>query len=546
MAGIPAIVDLGCQSSILNWKAAKALGYRLEKKGGREGGREGGEGGKVVTPTMAGEEEGVEGAGGIEVCFAEETRLSLGSSAPGSTSSMVSSSKGSSSSSSSSSSGSGSSSSYVEIPSRRLAIADLPVFAYAGLGNTPAMVLGLDVLGSASDRLILDWAQRRLTLEGPLLPSRLAKATLELPLVKCVSEKLALVSRGMGGGKEGGNTVFGVPWQYGVPAVMEEGGGEGGKEVLFMLDTAAGGTLLRKEMWEMCAGKEGRREGGEEDEIVQMAGPGAGGVVRARRVSVNLYLGGTSVREGHEMTMGAAVLLGGGKEGGEGGGGEWSSSERFDGILGQSFFGAFEVVDFDWRHAMLRCYEGGREGEEGREGGVDLKGLLDYWPVFPSPSSTPAGAARLRKGVAEDLLGSNSLLSVSVILNNQLNTPVVGLLDTGAQTSVLNWAAARALGIEGGKAKESQVVALGLDGRPVKLMYAKFDEVAFEGGREGGVVDVVPKHTGGKNLAIADVPGLAKLGLLETPALIVGLDLLEGGRGGRLVLDMKEGLLYIA
>ncbi|GAB5031797.1 peptidase aspartic [Nannochloropsis oceanica] len=502
---------------------------------GRERGREGGgEEGRVVTPTMAGEEEGVEGAGGIEVCFAEETRLSLGSGAPGSTSSKE----------------SGSSSSYIEIPSRRLAIADLPVFAYAGLGNTPAMVLGLDVLGSAADRLILDWAQRRMTLEGPLLPIRRAMATLELPLVKCVSEKVVLGTRETGGGKEMGSSIFGVPWQYGVPAVMEEGGGKGGKEVLFMLDTAAGGTLLRKEMWEMCAaGKEGGKEGGKEDEIVRMAGPGAGGEVRARKVSINLYLGGTSVREGHEMSIGAAVLLGGGEEGGREGGGEWSSSERFDGILGQSFFGAFEIVDFDWRHAMLRCYERGKEGEAGKEGGLALEGLLDFWPVSSSPSSTPAGAARLRKGVAENLLGSNSLLSVTVILNNQINKPVVGLLDTGAQTSVLNWAAARALGIEkgrGGRAKESQIVALGLDGKPVKLMYAKFDEVAFEGGRDGGGLDVVPNHTGGKNLAIADVPGLAKLGLLETPAMVVGLDLLEGGRGGRLVFDMKGGLLYIA
>ena len=29
---VPAIVDLGCQSSILNWRAANALGYRLNDK----------------------------------------------------------------------------------------------------------------------------------------------------------------------------------------------------------------------------------------------------------------------------------------------------------------------------------------------------------------------------------------------------------------------------------------------------------------------------------------------------------------------------------
>lgn len=48
------------------------------------------------------------------------------------------------------------------------------------------MVLGLDVLGAASDDLILDWEGRRLTLAGPLLPIKRALATVELPLVKCV------------------------------------------------------------------------------------------------------------------------------------------------------------------------------------------------------------------------------------------------------------------------------------------------------------------------------------------------------------------------
>lgn len=45
------------------------------------------------------------------------------------------------------------------------------------------MVLGLDILGSACDDLILDWEGRRLTLAGPLLPIKRALASLELPLV---------------------------------------------------------------------------------------------------------------------------------------------------------------------------------------------------------------------------------------------------------------------------------------------------------------------------------------------------------------------------
>ena len=71
----------------------------------------------------------------------------------------------------------------IHVPSRRLAIADLPVFEYAGLDKAPAMVLGLDVLGSG-ERLIMDWANRRLTMVGPLLPPKRAKADIELPMVR--------------------------------------------------------------------------------------------------------------------------------------------------------------------------------------------------------------------------------------------------------------------------------------------------------------------------------------------------------------------------
>jgi hypothetical protein len=48
------------------------------------------------------------------------------------------------------------------------------------------MVLGLDILGAACDDLIMDWEARRLTLAGPLLPIKRGRASVELPLVRCV------------------------------------------------------------------------------------------------------------------------------------------------------------------------------------------------------------------------------------------------------------------------------------------------------------------------------------------------------------------------
>lgn len=487
-AGIPAIVDLGCQASILNWKAAEALGYR-----------------KPTSPGTAGTVE-VQAVEGIEVAFADKTSLSLGQSHG------------------------------VHVPARPLAIADLPVFAYAGLGQVPAMVLGLDVLGSVQDTLVLDWSQRCLTVGGPLLPVKRNQAAVDMPLIR----REQAVERAPAGGQA---------YQYGVPAVL--GGTE--KEVVLMVDTAAGCMAVSQKAWETYADAQGGREGGPaEGQAVDMAGIGPGKGLKARRQSVTMHLGGSSVREGYELTTEVAVLEGG-REGGK---------DRFDGFLGQSFFGAYAVVDFDWRHAMLRCYS--EEKTEG-EKATTLDGLLDFWPPSPLPTSTPPSAspppnppqaARLHTGVARDRLGPNALMSVTVVVNGRKDVPCCGLIDTGAFTSVLNWAAARALGV--GKegeigvtvpARESGMVVVGLDGAPTEVTLARFDEVAFEGeaegGREGGAV-VVPTERGGVTLAVADLLGLQQLGLLETPAMIVGLDLLEGGRGGRLILDLVRGRLFLA
>jgi hypothetical protein len=46
-------------------------------------------------------------------------------------------------------------------------------------------------------------------------------------------------------------------------------------------------------------------------------------------------------------------------------------------------------------------------------------------------------------------------------------------------------------------------------------------------------------------LAVADLEGFGKLGLLERPAMILGLDLLDGGREGRVVLDTHDGRLFV-
>lgn len=537
-AGIPAIVDLGCQSSILNWKAARALGYKragkdtqtqTQKEG--EVGEKGVEGKtRIVTPQLAGEVEGeAQGEQGIEVCFAEETHMSLGAGK-------------------------------IELPSRRLAIADLPVFAYAGLKKTPAMVLGLDVLGSAGDWLVLDWAERRLTLQGPLFPIKQGKASLELPLLMFDSREEEEKDT-----KTHAQPPFGLLRQYAVPAVLGED-----QEAVLMLDTAAGATVLKSEVWEEYKVRFSARQAQQQqrgndknkkeeilEETIDMTGPGGSLSTdnKAKKVLLGMHIGGTESREGHAIVTHAAVLP------------VWGSAPKFDGVLGQSFLAEYPLVDFDLRHEMVRMYEREeREGEgegkgEGEKGSASaaassssssfsLEGRLDYWPV--PGSSTPPNAAKLIVGVATDLVGPNHFLAVHVHLNTHTHTPILGLLDTGAQTSVLNWQAAKALGLEEGSKEilSSTATAVGIDGRPTKLKYASFSQVAFEGkdGSTGQHLIIPPPEGQGHthtNIAIADMPGLAGLGLLEVPAMIVGLDLLDGGRRGRLVIDAEGGRLFV-
>lgn len=127
-----------------------------------------------------------------------------------------------------------------------------------------------------------------------------------------------------------------------------------------------------------------------------------------------------------------------------------------------------------------------------------------------------------------------SLVLFQVYLNGRTDVPIYGLLDTGGQTSVLNEAAAKALGLAASDVQESQFKALGLDQQPIALKYAYFKDIRLG-----------PQQVPGRNLAVADLPGLARVGLLDRPAMLVGMDVLDGGRNGRLIIDIERRRLTV-
>lgn len=128
----------------------------------------------------------------------------------------------------------------------------------------------------------------------------------------------------------------------------------------------------------------------------------------------------------------------------------------------------------------------------------------------------------------------HAMQCAQVFLAGKSDVPILGLLDTGGQTSVLNSAAAKALGLLDSETRESDYQVLGLDQKPVSLRYAYVADIRLG-----------TQQLPGRNLAIADLPGLARVGLLDRPAMLVGMDLLEGGRNGRLIVDIERKNLYI-
>ena len=117
-------------------------------------------------------------------------------------------------------------------------------------------------------------------------------------------------------------------------------------------------------------------------------------------------------------------------------------------------------------------------------------------------------------------------------------TPIPAILDTGAKGSIMNWAAARLLGLTPGSSglvKASAVKGVTVHGTPSVI--ATFRELRIGAARKPKV-----------SLRIADLPVFGSLGFADgKPAMIVGIDMLADRRfvidhpGKRLFLSKTTG-----
>jgi predicted aspartyl protease len=107
------------------------------------------------------------------------------------------------------------------------------------------------------------------------------------------------------------------------------------------------------------------------------------------------------------------------------------------------------------------------------------------------------------------------------------------ILDTGARGTMMNWAAARALGLtpDSPTLKPSDAVK-GATSHATPSMSAKF-----------GMLAIGEAHFPDRSIRIADLPVFAALGMAEGPAMILGMDAF---RDRRFIVDHPSKKLFIS
>ncbi len=127
---------------------------------------------------------------------------------------------------------------------------------------------------------------------------------------------------------------------------------------------------------------------------------------------------------------------------------------------------------------------------------------------------------------------AGGLIRVDLTLDGRATMPAV--LDLGAGATVINWHAALSVGVTRrtkGVTRVKQEI-LGADNQPLRAVVYRFRELSL-----GQVVWPAPP------IQIIDLPVFASLGLADGPAMIAGIDLLEGCR---LVLSYHDKVLYLS
>jgi len=176
-----------------------------------------------------------------------------------------------------------------------------------------------------------------------------------------------------------------------------------------------------------------------------------------------------------------------------------------DGILGRNFL-ARNDVEIDFVTKKLRMY---------KPGAIDAGTLTVRQMIAVPYGSFPAG-----------------LMRIDVQLDGKVDVPAV--FDLGAARSVVNWHAARALGVDAKAAEKLPAAAsvVGADDRALATSRHTFGRLAT-----GDLRVERPE------LHIADLEVFATLGVADGPAMVFGLDLVDDRR---LVIDYADQKIYVS
>eukprot|EP00667_Euglena_gracilis_P004787 EG_transcript_4818 len=183
-------------------------------------------------------------------------------------------------------------------------------------------------------------------------------------------------------------------------------------------------------------------------------------------------------------------------------------SSRTRGIIGLDFLARFDVL-FDFAGEVSRLYPRG------------------------SLKSSPLVAGR--RPVPYRVLPIGLLVpDARLVLNGKLGSTVLGILDTGASNSVMNWKAARTVGLTPNSPEliNSGMVLAGQDGNLMTTPEVDAELIIGKGEQATPV-----------RIGVGDLPGFQGMGVADSPVMLVGADVLR--QHGTMLLCMADRMLWL-
>jgi len=184
---------------------------------------------------------------------------------------------------------------------------------------------------------------------------------------------------------------------------------------------------------------------------------------------------------------------------------------RTRGILGLDFLSQFDVL-FDFTAAKCSLFP---------------RGSRKNSPLAKGMTAVPYRVLPLGLLVADVRLVLNTTRGSSIVL---------GILDTGAASSVINWRAAATVGLAPASPAvvDTGLLMMGQDGKLMSMREAPVS-VAIPGDWPGPGPTI--------KVGIADLPGFLNMGIADKPVMLIGADVLN--QYGTLLLSMADRTLWL-